>query len=97
MENGMNTKYNPLEMGGGMWWADSFDALRVWLLQRAPFNLTDGVWLRQALPTGPIDAAQAELFSVYSEITTPALTSAHVALKLHPTHFPAGISRPATP
>ncbi|HEV7657746.1 MAG TPA: iron-containing redox enzyme family protein [Mycobacteriales bacterium] len=38
-----------------------------WLLQMAPFNQTDGAWLRSIAPVGPMNEVQALLFSIYSD------------------------------
>jgi Iron-containing redox enzyme len=38
-----------------------------WMLQMAPFNQTDGAWLRTIAPVGPMDEVEALLFSIYSE------------------------------
>ena len=38
-----------------------------WLLQMAPFNQTDGSWLRNIAPVGPLDAVDALLFRIYIE------------------------------
>jgi hypothetical protein len=52
-----------------------------WLLQMAPFNQTDGAWLRNIAPVGPIDEVQALLFAIFSEELgggDPALNHANV-------------------
>ncbi|MGF7234355.1 MAG: iron-containing redox enzyme family protein [Frankia sp.] len=36
-----------------------------WILQLAPFNQSDGCWLRGIAPVGPIDEVRALLFSIY--------------------------------
>lgn len=36
-----------------------------WLLQMAPFNQTDGAWLRSIAPVGPMDPVRALLFAIY--------------------------------
>jgi len=38
-----------------------------WLLQMAPFNQTDGAWLRTIAPVGPMNDVEALLFSIYSD------------------------------
>lgn len=38
-----------------------------WLLQMAPFNQTDGAWLRNIAPVGPLDDVGALLFGIYIE------------------------------
>jgi hypothetical protein len=38
-----------------------------WMLQMAPFNQTDGAWLRTIAPVGPMNEVEALLFSIYSE------------------------------
>jgi Iron-containing redox enzyme len=38
-----------------------------WMLQMAPFNQTDGAWLRGIAPVGPMDEVDALLFSIYSD------------------------------
>lgn len=36
-----------------------------WILQMAPFNQTDGSWLRTIAPVGPIDPVRSLLFRIY--------------------------------
>jgi hypothetical protein len=36
-----------------------------WILQMAPFNQTDGAWLRTIAPVGPIDEVRSLLFAIY--------------------------------
>ena len=36
-----------------------------WIFQMAPFNQTDGSWLRFIAPVGPIDEVRALLFAIY--------------------------------
>jgi hypothetical protein len=36
-----------------------------WVLQMAPFNQTDGAWLRTIAPVGPIDEVRSLLFAIY--------------------------------
>ncbi len=48
-------------------WADTKEHLSQWLIQRAPFNLTDGVWLRNITPTGPITDTEGLLFAIYAD------------------------------
>lgn len=38
-----------------------------WLQQMAPFNQTDGAWLRKIAPVGPLDDVDALLFRIYIE------------------------------
>jgi Iron-containing redox enzyme len=38
-----------------------------WMLQMAPFNQTDGAWLRTIAPVGPMNEVEAILFTIYSE------------------------------
>jgi hypothetical protein len=38
-----------------------------WMLQMAPFNQTDGAWLRTIAPVGPMNEVEALLFSIYSD------------------------------
>lgn len=38
-----------------------------WMLQMAPFNQTDGSWLRHIAPVGPMDDVEALLFAIYSD------------------------------
>lgn len=42
------------------------DVLNV-MLQMAPFNQTDGAWLRNVVPVGPMDDVAAMLFSIWSD------------------------------
>lgn len=50
-----------------LWWADTRKHMADWLLQRSPFNLTDGVWLRRAIPTGPITETEAILLATLTD------------------------------
>jgi hypothetical protein len=36
-----------------------------WILQMAPFNQTDGTWLRSIAPVGPMDEVRSLLFAIY--------------------------------
>ncbi len=38
-----------------------------WILQMAPFNQTDGCWLRGTAPVGPMDEVRALLFGIYAD------------------------------
>ena len=38
-----------------------------WMLQMAPFNQTDGAWLRRIAPVGPIDETRALLFAIFAD------------------------------
>src|SRR3954447_9063958 len=38
-----------------------------WMRQMAPFNQTDGAWLRTIAPVGPMNAVEALLFSIYAD------------------------------
>lgn len=48
-----------------VWWADTPSNIRTWMVQRAPFNLTDGGWLRGIAPTGPMTEPESKLFTVF--------------------------------
>jgi hypothetical protein len=38
-----------------------------WMLQMAPFNQTDGAWLRTIAPVGPMSEVEALLFGIYAD------------------------------
>lgn len=46
-----------------VWWGATRYRMAQALVQRAPFNLTDGQWLRRAIPTGPLAAHHGVLLS----------------------------------
>ena len=46
------------------WWAQTKVHLTTYLIQREPYHLTDGAWLRGVLQ-GPMTAIQAKLFAIY--------------------------------
>ena len=46
------------------WWAQTKNHLVTYLIQREPYHLTDGAWLR-GVQQGPMSSAQAKLFSIY--------------------------------
>jgi hypothetical protein len=54
----------PVSADSLFWWGQTRDHFINYLLQRAPFDLTDGVWLR-GVPQGPMSSIQAKLFSIY--------------------------------
>tara|TARA_A100000171_G_C2135245_1_gene149689 strand:+ start:488 stop:1537 length:1050 start_codon:yes stop_codon:yes gene_type:complete len=47
------------------WYSHTREHLEDFLLQEAPFHLTDGAWLRGSNPVGTIDSVDAALISVY--------------------------------
>ncbi|MDQ1440489.1 MAG: hypothetical protein QOG97_717 [Acidimicrobiaceae bacterium] len=47
------------------WTMRTRDDVVEWILQMAPFNQTDGAWLRTIAPVGPIDEVRALLFGIY--------------------------------
>jgi len=56
-----------------------------WILQMAPFNQTDGSWLRNTADVGPMDELGSLLFSIYVDELgggNPALNHANVYTKL---------------
>jgi len=56
-----------------------------WILQMAPFNQTDGAWLRTIADVGPMDELHSLLFSIYVDElggADPALNHANVYTKL---------------
>ena len=56
-----------------------------WLRQMAPFNQTDGSWLRRIAPVGPMDPVSALLFRIYVEELgsgDPSLNHANVYTEL---------------
>lgn len=46
------------------WWAKTKLHLTTYLIQREPYHLTDGAWLR-GIQQGPMSSIQAKLFSIY--------------------------------
>ncbi len=46
------------------WWAQTKVHLTTYLIQRSPYHLTDGVWLR-GITQGPMSSIHAKLFSIY--------------------------------
>ena len=46
------------------WWAKTKVHLTTYLIQRQPFHLTDGAWLR-GVQQGPMSSIQSKLFSIY--------------------------------
>ncbi|CAF3326590.1 unnamed protein product [Rotaria sp. Silwood2] len=46
------------------WWAQTKLHLTTYLIQRQPYHLTDGVWLR-GVNQGPMSSIQAKLFAIY--------------------------------
>ncbi|CAF1046730.1 unnamed protein product, partial [Didymodactylos carnosus] len=55
----------PVDSNSQYWWAQTKLHLATWLMQREPFHLTDGVWLRGNAPTGPCTLIDAKLFAIY--------------------------------
>ncbi len=56
-----------------------------WLLQMAPFNQTDGAWLRNIAPVGPMDLVRNLLFGIWIEELgggDPALNHANIYTEL---------------
>jgi hypothetical protein len=56
-----------------------------WILQMAPFNQTDGAWLRIIADVGPMDELHSLLFSIYVDElggSNPALNHANLYTKL---------------
>lgn len=47
------------------WTLRTRDDVVEWLLQMAPFNQTDGAWLRSIAPVGPMDQVRALLFAIF--------------------------------
>jgi hypothetical protein len=54
----------PVSADSRYWWAQTKIHLTTYLIQREPYHLTDGVWLR-GVPQGPMSPIQAKLFSIY--------------------------------
>jgi hypothetical protein len=46
------------------WWAQTKVHLTTYLIQREPYHLTDGAWLR-GVPQGPMSSIDAKLLSIY--------------------------------
>jgi len=56
-----------------------------WIRQMAPFNQTDGAWLRTIAPVGPVDEVRALLFAIYVDELgggNPALHHANIYTEL---------------
>ncbi len=49
------------------WTMRTRDDVVDWLRQMAPFNQTDGAWLRKIAPVGPMNEVDALLFGIYSD------------------------------
>jgi hypothetical protein len=49
------------------WTKRTRDDVVEWILQLAPFNQTDGCWLRGIAPAGPMDEVRALLFGIYAD------------------------------
>ncbi|MDH6242644.1 iron-containing redox enzyme family protein [Mycobacterium sp. OTB74] len=67
------------------WTARTKDDVLEWLLQMAPFNQTDGAWLRTIAQVGPMDELHALLFSIYADELgdgDPALNHPNLYTKL---------------
>ena len=54
----------PVSSDSRYWWAQTKEHLTTYLIQREPFHLTDGIWLR-GVPQGPMSSIDAKLFSIY--------------------------------
>jgi len=54
----------PVSSDSRYWWAQTKVHLTTYLIQRSPFHLTDGIWLR-GVPQGPMSPIQAKLFAIY--------------------------------
>ncbi|CAF4752935.1 unnamed protein product [Rotaria sp. Silwood1] len=54
----------PVSPDSRYWWAQTKLHLTTYLIQREPYHLTDGIWLR-GLQQGPMSSIQAKLFSIY--------------------------------
>lgn len=54
----------PVSSNSRYWWAQTKNHLTTYLIQREPYHLTDGTWLR-GVPQGPMSTSQAKLFSIY--------------------------------
>jgi hypothetical protein len=49
------------------WTMRTRDDVIAWMRQMAPFNQTDGAWLRNIAPVGPMDPVRALLFEIWIE------------------------------
>jgi len=47
------------------WYSGSKEKLSDFLINEAPFHLTDGAWLRGSVPVGTMNATEAALFKIY--------------------------------
>ncbi|CAF1347298.1 unnamed protein product [Rotaria sordida] len=54
----------PVSSDSRYWWAKTKLHFTTYLIQREPYHLTDGIWLR-GLSQGPMSAIEAKLFSIY--------------------------------
>jgi hypothetical protein len=54
----------PVSSDSLYWWAQTKIHLTTYLVQREPYHLTDGIWLR-GVPQGPMSPIQAKLFAIY--------------------------------
>jgi hypothetical protein len=67
------------------WTMRTRDDVVEWILQMAPFNQTDGAWLRMIAPVGPVDEVRALLFAIYVDELgggNPALNHPNVYTEL---------------
>lgn len=67
------------------WLLRTKDDVLDWILQMAPFNQTDGAWLRMIAEVGPMDDVQSLLFTIYSDELgggNPELNHANVYTRL---------------
>jgi hypothetical protein len=67
------------------WTTRTKDDVLEWLLQMAPFNQTDGAWLRMIAHVGPMDEVHALLFSIFADelgAGDPALNHPNLYTKL---------------
>ncbi|CAF0896752.1 unnamed protein product [Adineta steineri] len=54
----------PVDENSYYWWAETKLHLITYLIQREPYHLTDGIWLR-GVPQGPMTYIDSKLFSIY--------------------------------
>ncbi|CAF1621829.1 unnamed protein product, partial [Adineta ricciae] len=54
----------PVTSESRYWWAQTKLHLITYLIQRQPYHLTDGIWLR-GVPQGPMSSIDAKLFSIF--------------------------------
>ncbi|UJR19996.1 hypothetical protein I4U23_023130 [Adineta vaga] len=54
----------PVSSDSIFWWAQTKLHLTTYLIQHAPYHLTDGAWLR-GVPQGPMSETSGKLFAIY--------------------------------